>query len=426
MRVVARDVRACAVFDNGMLQCWGGFNFDGELGLGHTNRVKTPGWVKGIRGVKKVALGRSSTCAIAGVGELYCWGRNEFLEGDSRKQFSTPMLVSGLSGVVDVAVGSRHACAVDGAGAVWCWGSNGDGQLGLGTGAVGTAVKRPTQVPGLRSMVAIAVSDDTTLALSRAGELYRWGMANDPARPWAAAEPRRVIGLAAAKRLWMESGQACALLATDEVRCFSHETLQALAAGKQHDFGPELAAFARAISGRRWIPAPANFVYPDGRGLSGVVDVVVANHDASALTNKGEVFSWGSAKRGTVGHPVKTKGFFPPTRIGNLSGIVEIAGSFMHRCALDNAGKVLCFGDSSAGRLGTDTRKDAVAAVPVQGLPRIIHLASGDHCTFALAEDHSLWAWGMSWINACGFDDDGHDPTKAPQRVPLDTNEPRP
>ena len=407
-----------------MLQCWGGFNFDGELGQGHTHRVKTPGWVKGLAGVSKVALGNSSTCAIAGAGALYCWGRNQFIESDPSKNLSTPTLVPGLSGVVDVAVGLRHACAVDRVGEVFCWGSNSDGQLGLGVGAIGTEAKRPMKVPGLTDVVAIGVSDDTTLALTRGGLLYRWGKAQDASRVWAAPDPRQVMGITGAKRFWMTSQQSCALLATDEVRCFSHETLQDLAVGKQHDFGPELAALVGAISGRKVLPAPTNFVFPDGRGLSGVTQVLVENHDASALTNQGEVFSWGSAKRGTVGRPAKTKSFFPPTRIKGLSTIVEIAGSFMHRCALDTAGKVFCFGESSAGRLGTDTRKDAIAAVVVPGLPRIVHIASGDHCTFALAEDHSLWAWGTSWINACGFDDDGQSPTKAPQLVPLDTSAP--
>jgi len=213
-------------------------------------------------------------------------------------------------------------------------------------------------------------------------------------------------------------------LAAGEVRCFSHETLTSLAAGKQHDFGPGLAAFLRAITKKNVPIPPGMFVYPDGRGLTDVTDVVIANHDASALTSKGEVFSWGNAERGTVGRPERTKGFFPPTRIQGLSGIVEIAGGFMHRCALDHAGKVFCFGDGSAGRLGTDANVNAVAAVAVGGLPRVIHIASGDHCTFAIGEDQSLWAWGMSWVNACGLEDDGHSPTKVPQRVPLDSTSP--
>src|SRR5262245_45759072 len=66
VQVVASDLRGCAVFDNGMLQCWGGFNYDGELGLGHKKTVKVPGWVEGIHDVRKLALAGHRTCATVG------------------------------------------------------------------------------------------------------------------------------------------------------------------------------------------------------------------------------------------------------------------------------------------------------------------------------------------------------------------------
>jgi alpha-tubulin suppressor-like RCC1 family protein len=160
-------------------------------------------------------------------------------------------------------------------------------------------------------------------------------------------------------------------------------------------------------------------VFPDGRGLVGAIDVAVFNHDASALTESGEIYSWGSAERGTVGRVADSKGFYPPTRIEGVSDAVALAGSFLHRCALDRSGGVVCFGEGGAGRLGTAALRDSPAAVPVRGLPKIVHLASNDHCTFAIGEDHSLWTWGMSWVNACGIEGDGKTPTAAPTRVPL-------
>jgi alpha-tubulin suppressor-like RCC1 family protein len=424
VRAVAWDDRACAIFENGMLQCWGGFNHDGELGLGHTNRVKTPGWVKGISGVKKLALGQHATCAILGSGGLDCWGRNWFLEGDPRKQLTVPTAVPGFAGVIDVAIGERHACAVDSSGSVACWGENGEGQLGLGVAALGDGIRKPTRVPGVQGAVGVAASHGVTLVWTGTGELLRWGQAADASRPWAAPVPRRVEGLSGVRRAWVTGEHACALLASSEVRCFTHETLAALAAGKQHDMGPALAALARAIA-RRPVSIPRGaMVFPDGRGLTGATDVLVFNHDATALTAQGEVFSWGSAKRGTVGRPEKTKGLFPPTRIKGLTDTIEIAGSFMHRCALDRSGKVRCFGSGMGGRLGVEAHAGSVSAVEIAGLPRIAHIASGDHCSFAVGEDHSLWYWGESWVGACGSDDDGQTVTKTPQQVPLDRSAP--
>jgi alpha-tubulin suppressor-like RCC1 family protein len=423
-QVVALDVRGCAIFDNGMLQCWGGFNSDGELGLGHSNEAKTPGWVKGIHDVKKLALGSRETCAVLGSGELHCWGRNWFLDNDTRQKIPMPTRVPGLSGVVDVAVGGEHACAVDTTGSVFCWGGNSDGQLGLGASALRTETRAPTKVPGISDAVGVLASNDGTVVWTRSGDLLRWGDASDSKRSWAALEPTKVDGISGVKRAWMGGPQTCALIAANEVRCFTIETLTALAAGKQYDLGPELVAFAKAFTRKKFLPAPANMIVPDGRGLAGVVDVAVFNHDASALTEKGEVYSWGSAKQGTVGKPERTKGFFPPTRILGLADVVQIAGSYEHRCALDKSGKVRCFGSATPGRFGNDSAKSSVSAVEVAGLPRITSIASGDHCTFALGEDHTLWVWGASWIHSCGRDDGNDHAMTAPQLVQLDTSPP--
>jgi alpha-tubulin suppressor-like RCC1 family protein len=130
------------------------------------------------------------------------------------------------------------------------------------------------------------------------------------------------------------------------------------------------------------------------------------------------VYSWGNPERGTVGLPADSKGFYPPTRIEGIRDGVALAGSFVHRCVLDRAGAVACFGEGGAGRLGAADLRDQPKAVPVAGLPRIVSLASNAHCTFALGEDHVLYTWGMSWVNACGIEET-ESPTPGPVRVPL-------
>lgn len=133
------------------------------------------------------------------------------------------------------------------------------------------------------------------------------------------------------------------------------------------------------------------------------------------------MYSWGSAERGTVGRPEKTKGFFPPTRIGGFTNAVSIVGSFQHRCALEKTGEVRCFGWSRL--LGNDKKTSSTTAVLVQGLPKIERIAANDHCTFALGEDHVLWVWGQSWVNACGMDDDVMT-SNTPMLVPINKTAP--
>lgn len=405
--IAGADGRACAIFDNGMLQCWGGFNFNGELGQGHKGEPVTPNWVKDIHGVKKVSLARRSSCAVIDSGELHCWGENNFLEVDARSEFTTPVRVPDLSGVVDVALSDRHACAVINGGALYCWGNNNEGQLGFGVAEVGKTFKKPTHVPGIVDVVGVIVSDSITVAWTKGGDLYRWGTASDPTRSYADATPRKMAILAGVKQAKVDMQQACALFGAGEVRCFSHETLQEFLAGKEHDFGPELAALASAFTRKKVTKIPKNFVFPDGRGITGVIDMAVFNHDASAVTDKGEVYSWGSAERGTVGRLEGTKGFYAPTLIQGFTNAITVVGSFRHRCALEKSGEVRCFGDRRF--LGIDSPKDSIKALVVKGLPKIARIASSEDCTFALAEDHSLWAWGDNRISACGWPRDEKD-----------------
>ena len=421
--VVARDVRGCAIYDNGMLQCWGGFNSHGELGLGHKGQAKTPGWVKGLRGVKKVALARDRTCAVVATGELYCWGINDFAETDARDEIAAPLRVPDLAAVVDVAVSDRHGCAVLAAGTVACWGDNHNGQVGVGKNEVGRKITKPTQVPGVNDVAGIVASGTVTLAWTKGGDLYRWGDASDLKMDYAYPEATKIPVLSGVKRVAMEENQACALLGAGDVRCFSRETFKDFLAGKQHDFGPDLVKLARAFT-KRFIPMPKNLVFPDGRGLTGVTDLAVFNHDASAVTEKGEVFSWGSAERGTAGKPERTKGFFPPARIAGVTEAVAITGSYTHRCELEKTGEVRCFGSGSNGQLGSDQPRSSTSAVVVKGLPKIAKIAANDHCTFALGEDHTLWTWGEAWVNACGIDDDQKSALPGPVLVPVDKTVP--
>ena len=71
---------ACAVFDDGMLKCWG-FGSSGELGLGATlSTTDAPSSVPSVNlggvAARQVGTGFDHTCAILADGKLKCWGNN--------------------------------------------------------------------------------------------------------------------------------------------------------------------------------------------------------------------------------------------------------------------------------------------------------------------------------------------------------------
>lgn len=124
----------CAITTSGGLKCWG-LNNTGQLGDNTTNERLAPVDVIGLMsGVTAVAVGAEHTCAVVH-GAAMCWGANVLgqLGDNSEAQHLLPANVAGLaSGQLAVAAGNRHSCALSDIGEVKCWGYNEYGQVGDG------------------------------------------------------------------------------------------------------------------------------------------------------------------------------------------------------------------------------------------------------------------------------------------------------
>ncbi len=165
----------CAVMSDRTARCWG-TNGAGELGDLSTSNRNSPVVVAGLSNVASLAVGGDFTCALLQTGEVRCWGGNgtgQLGDGSGTTQPSPKQVVGLASGVRAIAVGSDSGCAILGTGDVRCWGDNGHGQIGDGT-----KTQRNTPVP-----VPLAGTDGVELSVSsqhvclrrQAGTLKCWG-----------------------------------------------------------------------------------------------------------------------------------------------------------------------------------------------------------------------------------------------------------
>ncbi|HET7487841.1 MAG TPA: kelch repeat-containing protein [Acidimicrobiales bacterium] len=151
--VAARGFHSLAVLDDGTVWGWGENLFGQVDGGGATLAIDEPVAVRGLAGVRVVAVaaGVVHTVALDSSGRVWVFGRDQFSPDRA------PAQVPGLDGAGAIAAGGGYSLVLQG-GKLFAWGDNTWGQLGLA--ATTTTVTRPTEVPGLDHLGAVAAGSD--------------------------------------------------------------------------------------------------------------------------------------------------------------------------------------------------------------------------------------------------------------------------
>lgn len=299
------------------------------------------------------AVGADHACAVVASGGVACWGANGSgrLGDGTTVDRPSPVAVVGLGDVVAIGLGAEHGCALTRVGAVACWGRNPDGRLGDGT-----TIDRPTPVPvvGLTSgVVAIAAGGAHSCALTAAGAVKCWG-SNDNGRlgdgtVTHSPVPVTVSGLdGGVAAIAVGGAHGCALTAAGAVKCWGYGWSGQLGNGSSDD-----------------APEPVEAV---GLG-EGVAAIAAGAEHGCALTREGGVACWGRNGRGQLGDGTTVTRRIPTGVVGAADGIAAIALGVDHGCALPRAGGVRCWGDDSAGQLGSGTTGAVTTPIVLGGLP---------------------------------------------------------
>ena len=193
-RVISMDAgisHTCVVLEGGGVKCWG-YNFNGQLGLGHTENIGDDEVPSSIGTISlgevavEVSVGYRFSCARFVGGGVKCWGddyagalglgeRGDI--GDDETPQSSRLI--SLGGSVDqLSSGDYFSCALMDTGQVRCWGDNSNGQLGLGrTDAIGDD-ELPSSVSAVdlpERAIQIATGNSYACALLESGKLLCWG-----------------------------------------------------------------------------------------------------------------------------------------------------------------------------------------------------------------------------------------------------------
>ena len=220
---------SCALLEDGTARCWGA-NSLGQVGndapANSSVPVTVPATVVGLAGAVQISAGNAHACAVIDDGTVDCWGSNSGAQlGDGTFVDSpVPVEVLDLTTAVEVAAGSAHSCALLDDGSVACWGDGSSGQLGAAGLVANSAV--PLPVVGLTTAVEIAAGGSDSCALRLEGTTVCWG-----ANGWGqlgngstvnSQVPVGVTGISNAVQVATGYGFSCALLDTPSVTCWGY------------------------------------------------------------------------------------------------------------------------------------------------------------------------------------------------------------
>ena len=125
LSIDARDETLCGVFEGGHVACWGSGAF--SLLPSRPLHTQAPAPVP-LERAESVAVGSYHACAIVGrERSVSCWGidaHGQLGHGKTDGQYDprAPARVAGLEGVRSLALGSLTSCALTDADELWCWG----------------------------------------------------------------------------------------------------------------------------------------------------------------------------------------------------------------------------------------------------------------------------------------------------------------
>ncbi|MBX3205331.1 MAG: hypothetical protein KF764_09690 [Labilithrix sp.] len=393
--------------------------------------------------VESIAVGENVACAVFDKGVMRCWGSYLLAGGGATatpKPSAIPIRAADgggfLAGVAEVATSYRHACARLLSGDFACWGYNNEYQLGDFTrdinasttvtpfarlvkdaSVAGPLLKGPMNLPGLGRVASgvfhsAAVVDGAALTWG-----YISGSANGPLgrgnpSQTDAIAPKPVLALGGqaappddrllgVKTVSLARLHGCATLQANTVACWGDNGSGKLGVGS-----------GVAISDGR----PRLVVVPDATGL---VRVATGDSSSCAVTAMGRARCWGQNNLGQSGKdPVggSQQDASLDVRISasqSLDQVVDVGVGDGFACARTDTlagGKVYCWGRGAGSMLGDGTTDARAFAGPVASalapakvdLTGARLLAVGKSSACVVIGDRDIRCWGQGPIGEAG------------------------
>ena len=308
-----------------------------------------------------------------------------------------------LTGVAQITTNVTGSCARLTSGQARCWGTNDDsGRLGdgsLSASTVPVVVSDPTGAGPLADITDLSAGFSHTCAVVETDQARCWGYADSGAlgdgtttrrtRPVTVSNEAGTGPLTSISTIAAGGAHTCALLTTGQARCWGG--------------GGMVGDGTTAVRTR-----PVAVSNPEGTGpLTGVTQISARLSHTCALLETHQAVCWGSNSAGQLGDGTTTARTRPvvvsdPSGTGPLTGIERVETGYVNTCALLDNGEARCWGRNTEGQLGDGTTTNRTRPVPVldpggtEPLTGIDAITSGTtNCAHLV--DSQTYCWGTAY-----------------------------